>query len=126
MVADCYNVVIEHKTIGAVMRDKENVPAVLRRALDCMKLATQDVFQHRWSPTAPSARRQCLRRSPRSSRHIHNAEFSQQKHATFLLARSESEDPDFSLEVEHPDLGILGDMMRKQADDPVGALSAAT
>ena len=46
--------------------------------------------------------------------------FPQQRHATFLLTRAESEAPDFSLELEHPDLGILGDMMKKQADDPVG------
>ena len=46
--------------------------------------------------------------------------FPQQRHATFLLTRAESEKPDFSLELEHRDLGILGDMLKKQADDPVG------
>ena len=44
MLAECYNVVAEHKTIGAVMRDKENVPAGIRHALDCMQLATRDVI----------------------------------------------------------------------------------
>ena len=46
--------------------------------------------------------------------------FPQRRHATFLLTRAEAEEPDFSLEVERPDLGLLGDMMKKQADDPVG------
>ena len=44
MLADCLHVVAEHKTIGAVMRDKENVPAAVRRALDSMQLATQDII----------------------------------------------------------------------------------
>ena len=102
------------------MRGKENVPAVLRRALDCMQLATQDVIN-------TDGHRRLLRREGNAyagrfgaSAIFTTPTFPQQKHATFLLARSESEDPDFSLEVEHPDLGILGDMMRKQADDPVG------
>ena len=49
MLEDCFNVVAEHKTIGAVMRDKENVPAAVRRALDAMQLATQEhgKYQHR-------------------------------------------------------------------------------
>ena len=46
--------------------------------------------------------------------------FPQQRHATFLLTRSEADGHDFSLEVEFPELGTLGDMMKKQADDPVG------
>ena len=46
--------------------------------------------------------------------------FPQHRHATFLLTRSEADDPDFSLEIEHPQLGLLGEMMKKQADDPVG------
>ena len=44
MLADCYNVVAEHKTVGAVMRDKENVLAAVRLALDAMQVATQDVL----------------------------------------------------------------------------------
>ena len=36
------------------------------------------------------------------------------------MTRGEAEDAEFSLEVEHPDLGLLGDMMKKQAGDPVG------
>ena len=44
LLVECFNVVAEHKTIGAVMRDKENVPAAVRRALDSMQLAAQDVI----------------------------------------------------------------------------------
>ena len=43
MLADCYTAVAEHKTIGAVQRDTENVPATVRRALDAMQVATQDL-----------------------------------------------------------------------------------
>ena len=112
--------VAAHKNIGAVVRDKLNVPAIIRRALDCMQLATQDVVNtdgHRrllWREGNAYAGRSgasCI---------SDTTNFPQQRHATFLLTRSESEDPDFSLEMEHPDLGILGDMLRKQADDPVG------
>merc|ERR1712197_159369 len=102
------------------MRDTENVPAVLRRALDCMRLATQDVIN-------TDGHRRLLRHEGNAyagrfgaSAILATPNFPQQKHATFLLTRSESEDPDFSLEVEHLDLGTLGDMLRKQADDPVG------
>ena len=43
MLADCYTAVAEHKTIGAVQRDTANVPATVRRALDAMQVATQDL-----------------------------------------------------------------------------------
>ena len=43
MLADCYIAVAGHKTIGAVQRDTENVPATVRRALDAMQVATQDL-----------------------------------------------------------------------------------
>ena len=46
--------------------------------------------------------------------------FPQHRHATFLLTRSEADEPDFSLEIENPELGLLGEMVKKQADDPVG------
>ena len=120
MLSDCFRVVMEHKNIGAVMRDKENVPSAVRRALDCMQLATQDVLN-------TDGHRRLLRHEGNAYAGRFGAcaifttpNFPQQRHATFLLTRTECEDPDFSLEVEHPDLGILGDMLKKQADDPVG------
>ena len=120
MLADCYNVVAEHKTIGAVMRDKENVPVAVRRALDAMQVATQDVLN-------TDGHRRLLRHEGNAFAGRFGAcaifatpSFPQQRHATFLLTRAEAEEPDFSLEVEHPDLGLLGDMLKKQAGDPWG------
>ena len=119
MLADCYNVVAEHKTIGAGMRDEENVPAAVRRALDAMQVATQGVLN-------TDGHRRLLRHEGNAFAGRFGAcaifttpKFPQQRHATFLLTRAEAEEPDFSLEVEHPDLGLLGDM-KKHADDPVG------
>ena len=106
------------------MRDKENVPTAVRRALDSMQVATQDVLN-------TDGHRRLLRHEGNAYVMRFGAcaifttpNFPQQRHATFLLTRTESEDPDFSLELEHPDLGILGDMMKKQADDPVGLTPA--
>ena len=120
MLADCYTVVAEHKTIGAVQRDKANVPSAIRRALDTMQIATQDVLN-------TDGHRRLLRHEGQAyaGRFGASAIFTtpnlpQQRHATFLLTRTEAEDADFSLEVEHPDIGVLGDLMKKQADDPVG------
>ena len=120
MLADCYTTVAEHKTIGAVQRDKENVPAEVRRALDTMQIATQDVLN-------TDGHRRLLRHEGQAyaARFGASAIFTtpnlpQQRHATFLLTRGEAEDAEFSLEVENPDLGLLGELMRKQADDPVG------
>ena len=120
MLADCYTVVAEHKSIGAVQRDKANVPAAVRRALDTMQVATQDCLN-------TDGHRRLLRHEGQaySARYGPSAifttpNFPQQRHATFLLTRGEAEDAEFSLEVEHPDLGLLGDMMKKQAGDPVG------
>ncbi len=120
MLADCYTVVAEHKNIGAAQRDKANVPAAVRRALDTMQVATQDVLN-------TDGHRRLLRHEGQAYAARFGAcaifttpNFPQQRHATFLLTRGEAEDAEFSLEVEHPDLGLLGDMMKKQADDPVG------
>ena len=102
------------------MRDKEKVLAAVRRALDAMQVATQDVLN-------TDGHRRFLRHEGNAYAMRFGAcaifttpNFPQQRHATFLLTRAEAEEPDFSLEVEHPDLGLLGDMMKKQADDPVG------
>ena len=120
MLADCYQTVADHKTIGGVMRDKQNVPSAVRAALDSMQVATQDVLN-------TDGHRRLLRHEGQAYATRFGAcaifttpNFPQQRHATFLLTRTEAEDADFSLEIENPDLGLLGDMMKKQADDPVG------
>ena len=88
MLADCYNVVAEHKTIGAVMRDKENVPAAVRRALDAMQVATQDVLN-------TDGHRRLLRHEGNAYAGRFGAcaifttpNFPQQRHATFSLDSS--------------------------------------
>ena len=102
------------------MRDKESVPAAIRRALDCMQLSTQDAIN-------TDGHRRLLRHEGNAYATRFGAcaifttpKFLHQRHATCLITRDESEAPDFSLELDHPDLGSLGDMMKKQADDPVG------
>ena len=85
-----------------------------------MQVATQDVLN-------TDGHRRLLRHEGQAyaARYGASAIFTtpnlpQQRHATFLLTRGEAEDAEFTLELDHPELGLLGDMMRKQADDPVG------
>ncbi len=84
MLAYCFKVVAEHKHIGAVMRDKENVPAAVRRALDSMQLATQDVLN-------TDGHRRLLRHEDNAYAVRFGAcaifttpNFPQQRHATFF------------------------------------------
>ena len=101
-------------------RVADKVPAAVRRALDAMQVATQDVLN-------TDGHRRLLRHEGNAYATRFGAcaifttpNFPQQRHATFLLTRSEADEHDFSLEMEFPELGTLGDMMKKQADDPVG------
>ena len=96
------------QTIGAVLRDKENVLAAVRRALDAMQVATQDVLN-------TDGHRRLLRHEGNAFAGRFGAcaifttpNFPQQRYATFLLTRAEAEEPDFSLELEHTYLGLLG------------------
>ena len=88
MLADCFNVVAEHKNIGAIMRDTENFPAAVRRALDTMQLATQDVLN-------TDGHRRLLRHEGNAYATHFGAcaifttpNFPQQRHATLLRTRA--------------------------------------
>ena len=119
MLAHCLNAVAEDENIGAIMHEKKAVPTTMHRTLGPMQLATQDVPNtdcHRWplrhENNAYAMRfGACVMFTTPNSR--------QQRNATFLFARTECEEPVFSLEMQHPDLGTLGGTMKKQADHPV-------
>ena len=122
-LAECYATASEHKTIGALMRD-ESIPRNLRKALDAMQVATQDVID-------TDGHRRLLRHEGNAFSTRYSAmavfttpNFPQQRHATMLLTRSDEHNPDRKISVEAPELPTLGDMFKLMADDPVGVAMA--
>ena len=89
-IAECYATASQHKTIGSLMRD-ESVPRNLRKALDAMQLATEDVID-------TDGHRRLLRHEGNAFSTRYSAmavfttpNFPQQRHVTMLLTRGEFE-----------------------------------
>ena len=122
-IAECYATASQHKTIGSLMRD-ESVPRNLRKALDAMQLATEDVID-------TDGHRRLLRHEGNAFSTRYSAmavfttpNFPQQRHVTMLLTRGESEHADRLITVEAPEMPMLGEMFKRMSDDPVGVAIA--
>ena len=122
-LADCYTTVAEHKNLGAAIRDP-NVPSVVRNALDTMQVATSDVLD-------TDGHRRLLRHEgvALAARFGASAIFltpnlAQHRHVTILLTRSDVEHAELRLDVDCPEIGTLGDMMKICGSDPVGVAFA--
>ena len=122
-LAECYATASEHKTIGALMRD-DSLPRVLRKALDSMQVATQDVID-------TDGHRRLLRHEGNaySTRFGAMAVFTtpnlpEQRHCTMLLTRGDIDNAERIVNVEAPEMPLLGEMFKMMADDPVGVAFA--